>query len=170
VAVERASPSRYDRTRIWQNTDLRRTGYDGRHLDLADPVGAYAAFAAAAPRLPIAEARSPSYHLSTLFPPVRPRGGYLEVRYLDAQPFWRIGEAVTTVAALLYDTQARRDALDLLLPRAGDQQRAWTEAITGFSPEAGALLSIARAARVSGVGRGPRRAAPARRGRAVAGE
>ena len=25
------------------------------------------------------------YHLSTLFPPVRPRG-YLEVRYLDAQP------------------------------------------------------------------------------------
>jgi glutamate--cysteine ligase len=134
------------RTRIWQNADLRRTGYDGRHLDLADPVGAYAAFAAAAPRLPVPEAESPSYHLSTLFPPVRPRGGYLEVRYLDAQPFWRIGEAVTTVAALLYDTQARRDALDLLLPRAGDQQRAWTEATTGFSPEAAALLSIARAA------------------------
>jgi glutamate--cysteine ligase len=132
------------RTRIWQDTDLRRTGYDGRQLDLADPVGAYAAFAAAAPRLPIPEAKSPSYHLSTLFPPVRPRGGYLEVRYLDAQPFWRIGEAVTTVAALLYDPQARRDALDLLLPRAGDQQRAWTEASTGFSPEAGALLSIAR--------------------------
>jgi glutamate--cysteine ligase len=133
------------RTRIWQNADLRRTGYDGRQLDLADPVGAYAAFAAAAPRLRIPEAESPSYHLSTLFPPVRPRGGYLEVRYLDAQPFWRIGEAVTTVAALLYDTQARRAALDLLLPRAGDQQRAWTEATTGFSPEAGALLSIARA-------------------------
>ena len=97
-------------------------------------------------RLPVPEAESPDYHLSTLFPPVRPRGGYLEVRYLDAQPFWRIGEAVTTVATLLYDAQARRDALDLLLPRAGDQQRAWTEATTGFSPEAGALLSIARAA------------------------
>jgi glutamate--cysteine ligase len=134
------------RTRIWQNADLRRTGYDGRHLDLADPAGAYAAFAAAAPRLSVPAAESPSYHLSTLFPPVRPRGGYLEVRYLDAQPFWRIGEAVMTVAALLYDAQARRDALDLLLPRAGDQQRAWTEATTGFSPEAGALLSIARAA------------------------
>jgi glutamate--cysteine ligase len=26
------------------------------------------------------------YHLSTLFPPVRPRGTHLEVRYLDAQP------------------------------------------------------------------------------------
>jgi len=135
------------RTRIWQNADLRRTGYDGRQLDLADPVGAYAAFAAAAPRLPVPEAASPAYHLSTLFPPVRPRGGYLEVRYLDAQPFWRIGEAVTTVATLLYDAQARHDALDLLLPRAGDLQRAWTEAATGCSPEAGALLSIARAAR-----------------------
>jgi glutamate--cysteine ligase len=135
------------RTRIWQNVDLRRTGYDGRHLDLADPVGAYAAFAAAAPRLPIPEAGRPSYHLSTLFPPVRPRGGYLEVRYLDAQPCRRIGEAIATVAALLYDPRARHEALDLLLPRAGDQQRAWTEAAAGFSPEAGALLSIARATR-----------------------
>jgi glutamate--cysteine ligase len=134
------------RTRIWQNVDLRRTGYDGRHLDLADPVGAYAAFAAAAPRLPMPEAEHPLYHLSTLFPPVRPRCGYLEMRYLDAQPFCRVGEAVTTIASLLYDTRARRDALDLLLPRAGDQQRAWTEATTGFSPEAGELLSIARTA------------------------
>jgi glutamate--cysteine ligase len=138
------------RTRIWQHVDLRRTGYDGRHLDLLDPVGAYAAFAAAAPRFPIPEAERPSYHLSTLFPPVRPRGGYLEVRYLDAQPPRRIGEAVATVAALLYDIRARHDALDLLLPRAGDQQRAWTEAATGFSPEAGALLSIAHAAQQAG--------------------
>jgi glutamate--cysteine ligase len=135
------------RTRIWQNADPRRTGYDGRHLDLADPVGAYAAFAAAAARFPVPEAESPSYHLSTLFPPVRPRGGYLEVRYLDAQPLWRIGEAVETVAALLYDTRARHDALDLLLPRAGDQHHAWSEAAAGFSPEADALLSIVRAAR-----------------------
>jgi glutamate--cysteine ligase len=135
------------RTRIWQNVDPRRTGYDGRHLDLLDPVGAYAAFAAAAPQLRIPEAERPSYHLSTLFPPVRPRGGYLEVRYLDAQPPQRIGEALATVAALLYDTRARHDALDLLLPRAGDQQRAWAEAATGFSPEADALLSIAHTAR-----------------------
>jgi glutamate--cysteine ligase len=134
------------RTQIWQNADLRRTGYDGRHLDLGDPVGAYASFAAAAPRLPVTAAASPAYHLSTLFPPVRPRGGYLEVRYLDAQPFWRIGEAIATVATLLYDTQARHDALDLLLPRAGDQRRAWAEAAAGSSPEAAALLSIARTA------------------------
>jgi hypothetical protein len=98
------------RTRIWQNVDLCRTGYDGRHLDLTDPVGAYAAFAAAAPRLPIPQAEQPSYHLSTLFPPVRPRSGYLEVRYLDAQPYSRIGEVVATVVALLCDSRARHDA------------------------------------------------------------
>lgn len=135
------------RTRIWQNADLRRTGYDGRHLDLADPVGAYAAFAAAAPRLPIQEAERPAYHLSTLFPPVRPRGGYLEVRYLDAQPLWRLPEAVRVVTSLLYDDRGRHDALDLLLPRAQDQHRAWTEAAAGHSPEAEALLAIARASR-----------------------
>jgi glutamate--cysteine ligase len=135
------------RTRIWQGVDMRRTGYDGRHLDLADPVGAYLAFAAAAPRLPIPETADPAYHLSTLFPPVRPRGGYLEVRYLDAQPYERIGEAVTTVAGLLYDRRARRDALDLLLPRASDHDRAWSEAAAGHSPESAALLSIAQTAR-----------------------
>jgi glutamate--cysteine ligase len=135
------------RTRIWQDVDPRRTGYDGRHLDLTDPVGAYHAFAVAAPRLPIPATADPTYHLSTLFPPVRPRGGYLEVRYLDAQPVHRIGAAVAVVAGLLYDRRARRDALDLLLPRAGDQQRAWTEAAAGYSPESAELLSIALPAR-----------------------
>jgi len=147
VAAGRPAGISGARTRIWQNVDPRRTGYDGRHLDLTDPVGAYAAFAAAAPRLPIPEADRAAYHLSTLFPPVRPRGGYLEVRYLDAQPLWRIPEAVSTVAALLYDDRARHEALDLLLPRAQDQHRAWTEAATGFSPEAEALLDITHAAR-----------------------
>jgi glutamate--cysteine ligase len=154
VAAGRPAGVSGARTRIWQNADLRRTGYDGRHLDLTDPVGAYAAFAAAAPRLPIREAERPAYHLSTLFPPVRPRGGYLEVRYLDAQPLWRIPEAVAVVASLLVDDRARHDALDLLLPRAQDQQRAWAEAATGHSPEAEALLAIARAARPAiGAGR-----------------
>lgn len=138
-----------ERTRIWRRADLRRTGYDGRHLDAVDPVGAYTAFASAAPRLPIPEAERPGYHLSTLFPPVRPRGGYLEVRYLDAQPLDRIGEAVATIAALLYDPQARRDALDLLLPRMGDQLQAWREAEAGCSVESVELLAIAQAARAT---------------------
>jgi glutamate--cysteine ligase len=132
------------RTAIWRGVDLRRTGYDGRHLDLTDPVGAYAAFAASAPRLPMSETADPSYHLSTLFPPVRPRGGYLEVRYLDSQPAERMGEAITTVATLLYDARARREALDLLLPRAADQDRAWAEAAAGFSAQTADLLAIAR--------------------------
>jgi glutamate--cysteine ligase len=131
------------RTRIWQGVDPSRTGYDGRHLDLIDPVGAYHAFAAAAARFPIPEAARPSYHLSTLFPPVRPRGGYLELRYLDAQPVERLGEVIGTVSRLLYDPRARRDALDLLLPRAGDQARAWDEAAVGHSPQAADLLEIA---------------------------
>jgi len=65
------------------------------------------------------------------------------VRYLDAQPAHRIGAAVAVVAGLLYHQRARRDALDLLLPRAGDQQRAWGEVAAGYSPESADLLSIA---------------------------
>ena len=42
-------------------------------------------------------------HLTTLFPPVRPRGTYLEVRYLDAQPLDRIEQVVEVLATLAYD-------------------------------------------------------------------
>jgi glutamate--cysteine ligase len=42
------------------------------------------------------------YHLGTLFPPVRPRG-YLEVRYLDAQPPGEWIAPVAVLAALLTD-------------------------------------------------------------------
>jgi glutamate--cysteine ligase len=146
----RPAPVPGARTRIWQGVDPRRTGYDGRHLDPSDPVGAYHAFAAAAPRLPIPASADPTYHLSTLFPPVRPRGGCLEVRYLDAQPPHRIGAAVAVVAGLLYHRRARHDALDLLLPRAGDQQRAWSEAAAGYSPECAELLSIIQTMSIMG--------------------
>ncbi|MGH3437992.1 MAG: ergothioneine biosynthesis glutamate--cysteine ligase EgtA [Sciscionella sp.] len=47
------------------------------------------------------------YHLSTLFPPVRPRG-YLEIRYLDAQP----GEAWTAPVALLATLMADESTVD----------------------------------------------------------
>jgi glutamate--cysteine ligase len=45
------------------------------------------------------------YHLTTLFPPVRPKG-WLEIRYLDAvgEPWWPVAAAVTT--ALLDDPDA----------------------------------------------------------------
>ncbi|MCT2282002.1 ergothioneine biosynthesis glutamate--cysteine ligase EgtA [Micromonospora chalcea] len=62
------------------------------------------------------------YHLSTLFPPVRPRG-YLELRYLDAQPgaAWTVPLAV--VAALFADPATTRDALAAAAPVA-DRWRA----------------------------------------------
>jgi glutamate--cysteine ligase len=52
------------------------------------------------------------YHLTTLFPPVRPQG-YLEVRYLDTQLDGQWLAPVAVVAALLADptvTAAARDA------------------------------------------------------------
>lgn len=52
------------------------------------------------------------YHLTTLFPPVRPQG-YLEVRYLDTQPVGQWLVPVAVLAALLSDpavTAATRDA------------------------------------------------------------
>ena len=51
------------------------------------------------------------YHLSTLFPPVRPRG-WLELRMIDAMPdpWWRVAAAVTT--ALLEDADAGAEALE----------------------------------------------------------
>ena len=63
------------------------------------------------------------YHLSTLFPPVRPRG-YLEVRYLDGQPGgdWIVPVAVLT--SLLGDPATTAEALDLAAPVA----MGWTAA------------------------------------------
>jgi glutamate--cysteine ligase len=58
------------------------------------------------------------YHLSTLFPPVRPRG-HLELRVLDAQldDRWQLVAAV--VATLLDDPVARDEALAAVEPVAG---------------------------------------------------
>ncbi|TFV56155.1 ergothioneine biosynthesis glutamate--cysteine ligase EgtA, partial [Geodermatophilus sp. DF01-2] len=63
------------------------------------------------------------YHLTTLFPPVRPRG-YLEIRYLDAapEPWWPALAAVTTV--LLDDPVAAGLAAAATAPVAGAWDRA----------------------------------------------
>ena len=114
------------RTRIWQGLDPIRTGYDGRHLDVGDPVGAYRAFAEAAERLTIAEASDDSYHLNTLFPPVRPRGGYLELRFLDSQR--PTSELLGSIWSLMYDASLRRRALDLLLPTLPTYWHQWETA------------------------------------------
>ena len=55
------------------------------------------------------------YHLSTLFPEVRPRG-FLEVRCIDGQPEpWR-SVPVTFMTVLLYDDWALEKTVDILSP------------------------------------------------------
>lgn len=51
------------------------------------------------------------YHLTTLFPPVRPRG-FLEVRYLDSMPDSIWPAAVFTLATLLDDPEASDTAAE----------------------------------------------------------
>jgi glutamate--cysteine ligase len=84
------------------------------------------------------------YHLTTLFPPVRPRG-WLELRYLDAlpDPFWRVATAVVT--ALLYDDDASAD-LDWLPPTSTRQWRDASRhglAHPGLQRTAARLFSVA---------------------------
>ena len=90
LAPRRAVPRRGVRTRTgragsrlatWLAVDPDRTAFDDRLL----------AATTRSRRTPTSRAAptpftGPDEHLSTLFPPVRPRGRYLEVRFLDVQP------------------------------------------------------------------------------------
>ena len=133
----------------WQAMDPRLTGPVGGDRPPGDPAEAWVRYALEAPLICVrrdgdcwdappgvtlagwARGALPwrpttadvDYHLSLLFPPVRPRG-YLEVRYLDAQAGddWIVPAAVLT--ALLADPATTGEALDLALPVAG----RWTEA------------------------------------------
>jgi glutamate--cysteine ligase len=131
------------RCQVWQKLDVTRTGFDGVQVDSLEPAAAYVRFAAAALAMPLARWRGPvmrvggeaqplrsfaawqaeagerpdaedvAHHLSTLFPPVRPRG-YLEVRYLDAPPRRFLAVPLLVVDTLLRDSGARRTALAAL--------------------------------------------------------
>jgi glutamate--cysteine ligase len=59
------------------------------------------------------------YHLSTLFPPVRPRG-YVEVRYLDTQPTATWQHPLLLVSALFSSQAVTERALELTERSAGD--------------------------------------------------
>lgn len=96
-----------------------------------------------------------AYHLSTLFPPVRPRG-WLELRMIDAPPvpYWPVPVAVAT--ALLDDPAASRAAEDAAAPVA----HLWAEAARrglAHPPLAGA----ARACFAAALDALPRLGAPA---------
>jgi len=106
------------RSQAWQLLDPCRTGFDGSQVGDPPPI-AYRDFALRAAYIDIGmdgghgEATEINYHLSTLFPPVRPRG-HLEVRYIDALPARWMPVPVLLLAALLYDDSATSQALDLL--------------------------------------------------------
>jgi glutamate--cysteine ligase len=75
----------------------------------------------AAPTKPTAD--DLDYHLSTLFPPVRPRG-YLEVRYLDAQD----GDGWITPSVLLAGLMADETTVDATLAATEPAAGRWLHA------------------------------------------
>lgn len=151
VAVFANSPLQRGRPTGWKSTRQRiwsRVEPAEPQPDAADPVAAWAEFALDAPVMMVrgrdrwradpgyrfrdwvagAGSAPPTeddlaYHLTTLFPPVRPRG-WLEVRYVDAQPgeWWAVPVAVLT--ALTADATAADLALAATAPVAG----RWTAA------------------------------------------
>jgi glutamate--cysteine ligase len=87
------------------------------------------------------------YHLTTLFPPIRPRG-FLELRVIDTQPGadWEVPTAVVT--ALMEDEQASRQVCDACLP-ADDLAAAMVVAARDGLSDPGlatSALAIAKAA------------------------
>ncbi|NEA35821.1 glutamate-cysteine ligase family protein [Streptomyces sp. SID13031] len=124
------------RLSTWLRVDPARTGFDERLLR-GDPVTSYAEFAAGATAFVTG---GPADHLTTLFPPVRPRGTYLEVRFLDAQQPAEVGRVVKALANLLYDDDLRRRTLrelEPVLPRLADH---WQAAAMGDSAVVDRLL------------------------------
>ncbi|MFI5708859.1 glutamate-cysteine ligase family protein [Kribbella sp. NPDC051620] len=124
------------RLTTWLRTDPARTGFDDRLLR-KDPVTAYAELAAAAHVFVTGGAAD---HLTTLFPPVRPRGTYLEVRFLDAQQPTEVGPVITTLANLLYDDEFRRRTLRRLEPEQPHLADHWHAAAMGTLAPADGLL------------------------------
>ncbi len=183
AAAFRTTDGPANRTAIWLAVDPSRTGLDSRQVDVTHPVEAYLRFALdaevmALPRAgdsPAAPLRTPleawiaagtgrpdaddvAHHLSTLFPPVRPRDGYLELRFLDAQPPGRVGAAIALVAILLGDPLARDAVIEIAGPDPSGLGAAWWRSASeglndpALRGQALQLLEVA-SARVSDVDR-----------------
>jgi glutamate--cysteine ligase len=137
------------RLATWLAVDPDRTAFDGRLLAGDDPVAAYAAFAAdATPFVP-----EGAEHLTTLFPPVRPRGRYLEVRFPDVQEDQAIGALVETVATLVHDDAVRAEARHALSGEAARLEQHWYDAAYGLGDVAARgheLVALASGRRLVG--------------------
>ncbi|GIF25354.1 glutamate--cysteine ligase [Actinoplanes tereljensis] len=84
------------------------------------------------------------YHLSLLFPPVRPRG-YLEVRYLDSQAGGEWIAPVAIIATLLGDRETTEAALELAEPVAERWRQAYRSGLAdrALKRAAAALTDLA---------------------------
>jgi glutamate--cysteine ligase len=117
------------RLATWLKVDPDRTAFDGRLLYGDDPIAAYATFAAGA-----AVFTAPgdvSQHLTTLFPPVRPRRRYLEVRFLDVQPLSVIWPLAGVLSALMYDDCCRAQAARMVRSSASELGALWHRSAQG---------------------------------------
>lgn len=117
------------RLATWLAVDPARTAFDDRLLQGADPVQAYTEFAMGATILTPPD--DVDQHLSTLFPPVRPRGRYLEVRYPDVQRENVVGVLVTVLATLSYDDRMRAHTLRRMRYVRGHLDEHWHGAAHG---------------------------------------
>jgi glutamate--cysteine ligase len=95
------------------------------------------------------------YHLSTLFPPVRPRG-YLEVRYLDTQPGSEWVAPFAMLTALFGDHATTEAALEIATPVAACWVAAYRSGLRdpALRRSAAALVELA-AGRLAATGLPP---------------
>ena len=112
------------RLATWLEVDPARTAFDGRLVADDDPRAAYLDLA----RRATAFAEP---HLTTLFPPVRPRGRYLEVRFADVQDDDGVAPYALALGRLLYDDEARRAALHELRAEGPRLEQHWHDAAYG---------------------------------------
>jgi glutamate--cysteine ligase len=117
------------RLATWLAVDPSRTAFDARLLAGDDAVAAYAGFAAGA--AVFAPSGRLSEHLTTLFPPVRPRRRYLEVRFADVQEDDAVGGLVAVLATLVHDDEVRAAALRRLAGEAPRLAQHWHDAAYG---------------------------------------
>lgn len=115
------------RLATWLAVDPGRTAFDDRLLQ-GDPVAAYAGFAAGAQ---VFVEGGPDAHLTTLFPPVRPRGRYLEVRFLDVQEVDDVAAIAGAFASLVYDDGHRARVLAQLSAEGPALAEHWCAAAAG---------------------------------------
>ena len=115
------------RLATWLAVDPARTAFDGRLLVGTTPWPR-------TPPSPRERCRSSTRtrrHLTTLFPPVRPRGRYLEVRFPDVQEDDAISHLVEVLAALVHDDDVRAAALRLVAAEASRLDQHWYDAAHG---------------------------------------